>query len=97
MGLSEKSVSHALHRIGRWCIWGGVLSVVLALITGFVGMAHKNVCLPQASHCNGDLIQNALIVLYFGSLIALAVCVLVGLILAGIVALGAVSQHRRGA
>jgi hypothetical protein len=97
MGPSEKSGSQAVHRAGRWCIWGGVVSVVVALITGFAGMAHKDVCLPQASHCNGDLIQNALIVLYFGSLIALAVCVLAGLILAVFVAIRAVTQQQRGA
>jgi len=73
------------------------VSAVVALITGFVGMARKDVCLPQASHGNGEPIQSALMVLYFGSLIALAICVLVGLILAVIATVRAVSRRQRGA
>lgn len=58
-------------------------------------MAHKDECLPLANRCREDLIQNALIVLYFGSLIVLTVCVVVGLILAAIVAFRGISEHTR--
>lgn len=93
METGTKSGPPALRRAARWSFWAAAASLVVGLIAGFVGMAHKDVCLPQASHCNGDVIQTALTVLYFGSLIVLAVSVLVGLILAAIVALRAISKR----
>jgi hypothetical protein len=71
------------------------VSVAVALITGYVGMVHKGVCLPQGSHCAGDLLQNVLVALYFGALLVLAVCVLIELSLIVGVALRAVFRHQR--
>jgi hypothetical protein len=94
MKTSEMGGSGALRRIGRWCLWVGIVSLGVVLVTGFGGMAHKEACLPQADHCTADLLQNALIVLYFGALITLAACILVG-VFAGIIrALHAVSSDQ---
>lgn len=94
MKTSEKGGTGTIRRAGQWCMWVGAVSLGVALITGFGGMAHKEACLPQPGHCNGDLLQNALIVLYFGALIALAVCILTSVILGVTVAVRAVSRNQ---
>ncbi|GAC1471953.1 MAG: hypothetical protein NVS2B16_31030 [Chloroflexota bacterium] len=94
MKTSEKSGSGAIRHIGRWCMWVAAVSLGVALTSGFGGTAHKEACLPQPGHCNGDLLQNALMVLYFGALITLAARILIGVIVGVTVAVRAASRDQ---
>jgi hypothetical protein len=82
-----------LRRAGLVSVWCGIGSLVAVLVNGFVGMAHKEVCLPQPNHCSGDVTQTVLIGLYVGSLIVLAVRIVAGVIIAATVAWRALAKQ----
>jgi hypothetical protein len=85
---------HPLRRAGLICVRCGAAALLIALVTGFGGMARKDSCLSQSGQCSTDVVQTALIVLYFGSLIVLAACIVLGVVIAASLAFRIVMRRQ---